>query len=509
MSRPHIIDHILLGLIGLVLVSILVLMVSAVSAGKPTASNCPAPTVEKDGKCILNSDATLTEVIKVSSGQTLDCQGHRLSPKKAGKEPTGTNPSVQSVPVAAVFLNDVTGVQIRNCAIEGFDFGLVAVNDEKAEKLSPGKRAGQRIIITGNNITALYNGINIIEADNIEIMDNQITTKGIAPPINIFLDSDSLHIHNNKIATRETSNLDYTSPYYPGSPDFYSTADGIIFNQLPAETIVFSLGGVNITFEEESSDRATNNIVEDNNLELAISQSDPQSEQSGPSKHNAGVYVSALEDGLIIRNNTMRGGSYGVSLTPVLLTQSFPDPSFWPRNVVVEDNKMLGPFWNTGVAARNTFNPIIRGNFISGAHNAGIILFGKSIETATVTRNILQDNKAGFRLRTVTSFFGPSFFGPGAQNFGASIFLNDITESSQRAIDTDFPEEKVEYTFVSEFSTEGQGNYWGRTCSDSNGFREFGEQNADSPSPYINDSNPYGFPVANEFNETKLNMPCQ
>jgi hypothetical protein len=44
--------------------------------------------------------------------------------------------------------------------------------------------------------------------------------------------------------------------------------------------------------------------------------------------------------------------------------------------------------------------------------------------------------------------------------------------------------------------TGQRGNHWGRSCADSEGFRDADEPNPDSRSPLVTDSHPYGVPVA-------------
>ncbi len=44
--------------------------------------------------------------------------------------------------------------------------------------------------------------------------------------------------------------------------------------------------------------------------------------------------------------------------------------------------------------------------------------------------------------------------------------------------------------------TRQRGNHWGRSCEDSDGFRDAGEEDADSQSPLITDRHPYGEPVS-------------
>jgi hypothetical protein len=56
--------------------------------------------------------------------------------------------------------------------------------------------------------------------------------------------------------------------------------------------------------------------------------------------------------------------------------------------------------------------------------------------------------------------------------------------------------------FAAELSGHDKGNYWGRTCSDSDGFRAHDEPGAlgatDTTSANVMDSHPFGAPVAKQ-----------
>jgi hypothetical protein len=62
--------------------------------------------------------------------------------------------------------------------------------------------------------------------------------------------------------------------------------------------------------------------------------------------------------------------------------------------------------------------------------------------------------------------------------------------------------------FPAELSVDGQGNYWGRACSDSDGFRGADEPDAlggrDTSASNVVDSHPYGVSVAGGVDGTTL-----
>jgi hypothetical protein len=163
-----------------------------------------------------------------------------------------------------------------------------------------------------------------------------------------------------------------------------------------------------------------------------------------------------------------------------------------PRDTVIENNVVINSV--DGISAQTALGLLtIRGNSVSGA-TRGMNLGGSALNIGTlVTRNSLSNNGNGlFLTNPVTANLGPS-----ATSFGAQVTLNDFTLSSLRAIGKNGSLPTAGYTLnPTELSSLLQGNYWDRTCADSDGFREFGLTGADSPAAFIIDSHPYGQSVA-------------
>jgi len=107
------------------------------------------------------------------------------------------------------------------------------------------------------------------------------------------------------------------------------------------------------------------------------------------------------------------------------------------------------------------------------------------------------------------------------------VYLNDFVGSTRQAIATGVCKAVVTTScetnadcgtsgpcltntmkFPAELSVEGQGNYWDRTCSDSDGFRGADEPDVqgrrDTSAPNVNDSHPYGVSVAGGVDDTTL-----
>jgi hypothetical protein len=155
---------------------------------------------------------------------------------------------------------------------------------------------------------------------------------------------------------------------------------------------------------------------------------------------------------------------------------------------------LTGPYVVDGMEASNSHAPMIRGNSITGATRSGLIIRGKALEMDTVvtvvTHNVIANNPMGLDLSRISGNYS-------ASSFGAQVFLNDITGSTVRAVDV-----LSSYTFPTELSVNGMGNYWGHTCL------EGGFLSSDSPNiTLIHDSHPFGQSVANTPDDL-LPSPC-
>jgi hypothetical protein len=161
-------------------------------------------------------------------------------------------------------------------------------------------------------------------------------------------------------------------------------------------------------------------------------------------------------------------------------------------------------------------------NTVTGASLAGIRLNNGNLAFTTVKNNTLAANRFGLVLAELPGI-------PQETQFGSAISLNDIVGSTRQAIATGVCKGVVTTSCVAntdcgtlgpcllrptslsaaaELSVDGQGNYWGRACEDSDGFRGFDEPDAaghrDSSAPEVNDSHPYGMPVAGGVDATTL-----
>src|SRR5260221_3517443 len=166
----------------------------------------------------------------------------------------------------------------------------------------------------------------------------------------------------------------------------------------------------------------------------------------------------------------------------------------------------------------------INENPVRRASLAGIRLNNQALESTPVRRNAFIETRVGLVLAVMPGI-EPSTRG---HFFGSSISLNDLVGSTRQAIATGVCKNVVTTScetsadcsgtsgpcltntmpFPAELSVDGQGNYWGRACSDSDGFRASDEPDAlgqrDTSAPNVVDSHPYGVSVAGGGDVTKL-----
>jgi hypothetical protein len=147
-----------------------------------------------------------------------------------------------------------------------------------------------------------------------------------------------------------------------------------------------------------------------------------------------------------------------------------------------EGNTLYGPFGNPGGVNildaaigpfNNTVDAVVRNNHILALGSSfGITLGGLGLMTAIITQNVVENANVGIGLQTAN-----------ATAFDASIFLNDVIASRAHGISSVGP-----YTFPTELSLGGFGNYWDHR--EAPGFRP-----SDTNNPVIRDSLPFCAPI--------------
>jgi hypothetical protein len=473
---------------------------------------------------VLDGDLVLTETLVLDSDSKLDCNGHTLSPSKLGEPAAPTLATAgnykPSVPEVGIFLNNATGVEIRNCSIEGFDFGVVIVGNRLPADGHESRRQENRI--RWNDISARVHGLLLIRSDANQITDNTVEwSSGGGSGVAIYQGSSRNRIAGNTLTSAGTP-AQFVAPFpgfLTGSSRFLCADCGlnVIDAAAPvgAALINLRIGSTFLQFPSVLNEHADDNVVENNNLTL------PGPTSSG--KDHRGFIAGTRATRTIIRGNTVTGSSFGLAsggdasgtanlpgtcsldtrrycltnadcFLPGLDAASLGScsgPTTHPENLnsrdtLLEGNRVLPTFTGGGIVTGPSDAPVIRGNTIVGDGTAlGIVLGGSALESATVTRNVISGTSYGLELTA-----GPLGMSV-ATKFGSKVSLNDITGSTIRAIQTIGPSASSSYAFPSQLSVSGEGNYWGHTCADG-GFLP-----SDSPNPsLISDSHPYGQPVA-------------
>jgi Right handed beta helix region len=167
---------------------------------------CPSPTMWSGGSCVLEHDVTLaaSETLVLRSFTQLNCQGHTITPSAVG---TGTDITQRSKPEVAILLTEASGVQIFNCNIHGFDFGIFAINSKVPEQVTdPAILSDRQNTILGNVINARFTPISLMFVDNTHIIDNHLsynTNGGVG--LTVERNSHRNHIINNDITGNFTA----------------------------------------------------------------------------------------------------------------------------------------------------------------------------------------------------------------------------------------------------------------------------------------------------------------
>jgi hypothetical protein len=429
--------------------------------------------------------------------------------------------------------------------------------------------------IQNNAIAGRYTGVLISQADNTAVADNQVdavigTRAGTG--IDVLGDSDLNQIKANTVTTHTRADASAVNPLYPGAkPSPRVRPIGIRQNLVggaPAVTniclggeLVLQIAGSADAIQAGSHARQEDNVVEGNFLDcgniaapfcIATATGAVRPRIAGNTIVGAhqGLHFSGIAPGDTYNvaghchddplracstttecnktdpcgNPVSKGACEGVAaLTNVTIGAT--DPLVVGNTVDGTAGKVeIGMY----VAVPSPHATIV-GNTVRRASLAGIRLNNQSLENTTVTGNTVVENRFGLVLAQVP------IIGSLGSTFGSAISLNDFVGSTRQAIGTGFCKNQVttscEVTldgindcpgttgpcvtntmpFVAELSVDGKGNYWGRPCYDSNGFRGAIEPDAqgkrDTSASNVNDSHPYGVPIAAGGDDTTLT--CQ
>jgi hypothetical protein len=530
------------------ILTLLCLVVLFVAHPATAAAACPPPTVNQGSVCVLMADTVLNDTLWLTSGTHLDCQGHRLTPVTNGSLDDPRTIAIEfqpSHPELAIFVRNAYDVQIQNCVMSGFDFGIIIAQSKAA-----GAPNGQTLnIIRSNNIDVRTNAVDIIKSDGVVISGNRLTYasergRGLV----LDFDSDDNQVTGNTIISTDAASTGQVRQL-PGGP--FVTNLAIMDNKihiLQADKVLqnFVVSGVLVQVpagerqtDLEDTGRSDHNLVEANTIiDLGVGASctlDPgtscQADTDCPGKgaclrkQNSGVGFNIRAADNIVRGNTFSGRmDRGISFGGVPAVMTFPNwyPGKCVRNtsrlcsmdsdcnIPGYDTTDTGPCVGVGSATfnGNTLRLTASGNTLSGVYDTAAML-ASNTDTFVFSGNTISGGVSGIRINTVgingtvqgnvVSGAGNALYLGAQSPFTSAISLNDFKNYSV-AIRTS--NDSTTLTNI----TPGNGNYWGLPCPGFDPARVLFDNGL--VNPFVFDGKPYGVPVAQPVGTTQPN-PCK
>jgi nitrous oxidase accessory protein NosD len=524
---------------------------------------CPPPTREDGARgCVLDSDVSLDEPLRLDSFTRLDCGGFTMLPSVVGTPRIGTTQvRVRSIPEIAIVLMKAHGVTIENCHIGSvaspFDFGVLVIGSKLPEDVKDDQGAIHQLqnTVQDNSIATRYNGVIIGESDDTTVKDNEVRSmvgaRGVG--IDVVGDSDINRIEGNSVVA-DSPNASTSVPLFPGPLTSPQRLRGIRLNIGNAAVSSFCMDGELIQILARTDIRQDDTVVEGNFVDVGL--------VTAP----FGIATAAGAVRPVLVGNTIVGAHQALHFSGIAPGDDFGVPGHCKVdaqracgvnadcNIAGCDDADKGPCIGASTVNNLTIgatDPLVVGNTVDGstgkveigiylaippphatvlqntvshASLAGIRLNNGNMEFTTVKGNTLVGNRFGLVLAELPGI-------PQETQFGSAISLNDIVGSTRQAIATGVCKNAVTTScdtssppisdcgasgpcllrptaLPTELSVDGQGNYWGRTCADSEGFRSFDEPDAlerrDTSAPNVTDSHPYGVSVAGGVGDTTL-----
>lgn len=505
---------------------------------------CPPPFAKVGGQCVLTADAPpLEHTLTLADNTKLNCRGRKLVPQTTG---TGAQ---RSTPEVAIFLNGAKHVRIQNCVIENFDFGIFAINS-KLPSQSGNAPAVPTNQVLENTIKARFVGISLMSVDNTEIRSNDLTTmtKG-GRALYVGRDSDRNRILNNRFTAANSLVFADEAFRVPGPKSDPSGANPPSVGS-----------AVLITQTEGAEPTLLNAIIDGRLFQLTVANSAVPDQRFSEGNTFTGNTVTisgaqpvdgvvvAIAQGTVVSNNKVVGAKNSIRIgLQTGIKKKFPGKcQSKPSRLCLDDNDCRIPGFDTPTPDTCTNAPqttvswvsvgnIIQNNMIHGPFDAGIgtlgqdttitgntiigplrtdpsfpltgspvggiVLVGKfALGTTTVTRNTVRRVAIALTLSHAVTV-GPPQPGALATEFKAKISLNDFTGYSTAVLLVKGNTAPLFYNlFPTELSVNGSGNYWGIPCP--LGFKPGSVLHSDGstqdqgPPPLVNDSHPFGAPVA-------------
>jgi hypothetical protein len=500
----------------------------------------PAIVPGDDGRCVLVEDAPIAQTLRLASGTTLDCQGHRVTPKIRGDlvDPQMPETLRSSVPEIFALIDGVCNTRIENCVVDGHDFGVVVLQSEGCGETAPN-------VVASSELTTRYQSVLILDSDDTLIADSTLrTTGGVA--LLAALDADRIRAVGN------TFSAEHGNAYgvlVPGTPFSHFPAPGPVvvvaqtIPNLPTSLFLVIDGVLRQLIVEEDEGGARIDGPHDTLLEGNVITSIPEAQR---------VYLVALVrlTGTRLVDNAISGtANSGITLggtrpgSPDAITQvpgrcsgdetrrcltsadcsiagwdleskgtceGTIDRGYDARGLDAQviDNIVSGRFTAPtpvppGIAAiGNAFQSLgqegltITGNRFSGGtqgignpSGAGIYL-GTDSRSAVVSHNVLTGNNVGVQIGPGLGQ-GPTTH-PLPRAWTGRWFANDIVGNSVGIVVP--PNTTIGPVDLSSVQADGvrRGNHWGHGCDDARGFPASLSFNAS----FGYDSAAYGEPIA-------------
>jgi parallel beta helix pectate lyase-like protein len=507
-----------------------------------TPDHVPTIPDPESSDCVLTRDVeNLLETLELSSGTSLDCRGHKITPASRG---ISGDPTSRSKPELAVFLHDVTNVQIKNCVIEGFDHGIFAGNNKALTSGPPTS------FIVGNTIDARFVALHLTASDRFLVEGNSITwrTRGGAA-VFMHFDSDQNVVKDNLImgdfdATTQGAVL-FPGPASPSNPVFLAGHAAVLVVQFlaPHPHLFDAIIRARLfQFADVYSGTPTEGFSADNTIEWNdITFCRQNLTEDGITASNTlRTTVAHNTIGRAISDDCVNGGArIAIRAGSIIASVRYPgrcntktdrrclsdfdcnvpsiddlsdadtcgplqtlSATWYPIEFKTVSNTILSPF--QVAIGTSGFMPTIEKNSITGPLRqsnqqqplAVFIIEGKyANDTAIVTQNQVRDastmltNPSAPRPAALFYFFrsGPPN-APPADGYLAQISLNNFFSGYKVAILT-----SEGFNFPAQLSVNGRGNFWGLSCDDAGGFDTTKVVRQDNTlNASVVDSHPYG-----------------
>jgi copper-binding protein NosD len=285
----------------------------------PPVAACPTGSM-----LVIDGGQSLCELqnpLVLPSNSTLNCQNLTLVPQKVNGQRKGTGidpwPSARSSPeVAIVLMDGASNVTVQNCRIDGFDFGIVSINNKQGLFLSR-TRPFNRIL--NNVINSRFVDVTLISTDDTVISDNHLTFGTVGGRgVVLERDSDRNQILRNTIIANFAQTGAVRLPGPSGRLNAVQTSGAaIVVGQLEGSEPVILNTVINKSFRQLTTpiDQdtpgfispfgvpgfTTNNVIEENWISIP-----------GPDTTD-GILLPVVAN-TSVRNNTILGAANGIRL---------------------------------------------------------------------------------------------------------------------------------------------------------------------------------------------------